>query len=61
MSINSHFNSLKKRHDELENEINFAYNTHLADTIITNLKKQKLRIKEELQTLEEKYLLVPQE
>ena len=51
MSINIHYENLLERHAKLENEINIAHRHHLADSTITKLKKEKLRIKEQISVI----------
>lgn len=52
MSVNTHFNALNAKHLQLEAEIRSAYNNHLPDNMITELKKQKLHLKEEMLRLQ---------
>lgn len=50
MSTQDHIEALKAKHEALEAKINFENNRpHPDDIIITNLKKEKLRIKEEIE------------
>lgn len=49
MSLDGHLSSLQKKHEELENEIAELSRHPSADELeITDLKKKKLRIKEEI-------------
>lgn len=57
MSVIAHFNALTTKHAQLKDEIYSAYQNHLPDNVITELKKQKLLLKEELSDLQKKYHL----
>ncbi len=50
MTIESHINSLSKKHEQLKEKIHEAYIHHLPTA---NLKKEKLKIKDEILKLEE--------
>ena len=50
--MKSHIDSLKQKHSKLEQSIKFATNHHLDETTVSNLKKQKLLLKEEITKLE---------
>jgi hypothetical protein len=53
MSLGSHLEELKKRHESLSVEVEEAQRSPGTDDLhITELKKQKLRLKEEIQRLE---------
>ena len=45
MSISQHLDALNTKHEELERQIHDAYTHHLP---VAELKKQKLRVKEEI-------------
>ncbi len=52
MSLSTHIEALEKKHAELENAVHTESARPLPDFArVTELKKQKLRIKEELQRL----------
>lgn len=55
MSVIAHFNALVEKHAQLKDEIHSAYLNHLPDNVITELKKQKLLLKEELFDLQKKH------
>jgi len=44
-----HIESLKEKHDELDKKIEDLYAHHANDFQLENLKKQKLKIKDEIQ------------
>jgi uncharacterized protein YdcH (DUF465 family) len=43
-----HIESLKEKHDELDREITNLYNHHTDDLKVEALKKQKLKLKDEI-------------
>ncbi len=49
MSIKNHFDALKTRHTELEEELRKAITSHLP---LEEIKKEKLKIKDEMSRLE---------
>lgn len=52
MSLSSHVEELKKKHETLSDKIEMAQRMPGAsDTEIKDLKKQKLRLKEEIERL----------
>ncbi len=51
--MKSHIDSLKQKHSELEKRIKSANDNHAQDYNITELKKQKLLLKEKIIKLEE--------
>ena len=52
MSLSSHLQELRKRHQDLSVEVETAQRSPAADDLaITALKKQKLKIKEEIERL----------
>ena len=52
MTMSSHLQELRKKHETLSEEVEVAQRSPGTDDIhITELKKQKLRIKEEIQRL----------
>lgn len=53
MSIKAHINSLRARHQQLEKEIHDAHTHHRSTT---QLKKEKLHIKDEIQQLESRMI-----
>lgn len=54
MSLSSHLQELKKKHESLSAEVEVAQRSPGADdAVITALKKQKLRLKEEIHRLSE--------
>lgn len=57
MSVLAHLNALSAKHAQLKDQIHSAYSHHLSDADITELKKQKLLIKEELVDIQRKYPL----
>lgn len=53
MSVKDHVSALRARHAELEARLDEEQGrAHPDETLITDIKKQKLRIKDELATLE---------
>ncbi len=55
MSVLAHFNALSLKHAQLKDEIYDAYAHHLPDAVVTELKKQKLLVKEEMLDLQKKH------
>ncbi|QMU59495.1 MAG: DUF465 domain-containing protein [Boseongicola sp.] len=52
MSMSSHLQELRKKHDTLSQEVEQAQRSPAFDDLqITALKKQKLKIKEEIERL----------
>ena len=52
MSLSSHLQELRKKHQSLESQVEEALKSPAMDDLtITSLKKQKLRIKEEIARL----------
>lgn len=52
MSLSSHLNELKKKHETLSDKVEAAQRMPgTSDIEITDLKKQKLRLKEEIERL----------
>ena len=52
MSLSSHLTELRKKHANLEQEVEEAQRSPATDDLaITALKKQKLRIKEEIERI----------
>ncbi len=52
MSLSSHLQELRKKHDTLSQEVEQAQRSPAFDDLqITALKKQKLKIKEEIERL----------
>lgn len=52
MSVNAHVEQLKKKHESLSEAVEAAQHTPSADALeISTLKKQKLRLKEEITRL----------
>ena len=47
----AHLDALKEKHYNLELEINKAVHTRKPTEVITKLKKEKLRVKEEIENL----------
>lgn len=49
MSVNSHVLELRKKHDTLSNRVDEAQRSPAADLLkVAEMKKQKLRLKEEI-------------
>ncbi len=44
-----HLESLREKHDELDKQINDLYNHHTDDFKVEDLKKKKLKIKDEME------------
>ncbi|AIL64713.1 hypothetical protein NOVO_01580 [Rickettsiales bacterium Ac37b] len=57
MSLLEHVNQISSKHAKIENELHTAYINHIDDIIIGKLKKQKLKLKDELQYYVESRLL----
>ena len=52
LSITSHIQNLKQKHEKLSNEVEQAYKSPASDELyISQLKKEKLRLKEEISRL----------
>ena len=52
MSFSSHLDELKKKHDNLSDKVEFIQKSPgSSDAEIADLKKQKLRLKEEIERL----------
>ncbi|MEM7719278.1 MAG: DUF465 domain-containing protein [Pseudomonadota bacterium] len=52
MSLSSHIQELRKKHDHLSMEVEEAQRSPAMDDLeVTALKKQKLKIKEEIERL----------
>ena len=52
MSLSSHLQELRKKHETLSSEVEMAQRSLSTDDLqITALKKQKLKIKEEIERL----------
>ena len=52
LSINSHIQNLKQKHEKLSSEVEQAYKSPALDEFyISQLKKEKLRLKEEISRL----------
>ena len=52
MSLSSHLQELRKKHESLSEEVELAQRSPATDDLhITELKKQKLKIKEEIHRL----------
>ena len=52
MSLNAHLQELRKKHQHLSDEVERAVRSPATDDLaITDLKKQKLRLKEEIERL----------
>ena len=52
MSITSHIQNLKQKHAKLSSEVEQAYKSPASDELyISQLKKEKLRLKEEISRL----------
>lgn len=56
MSIEGRLISLKNKHHELDKKVEALIGEHAPDHYITSLKKQKLKIKEEIIKLEKELL-----
>lgn len=54
MSMSSHLQELRKKHEKLSEKVEVAQRTLSTDDFeITQLKKEKLRLKEEISRLQE--------
>jgi len=52
MALSSHVQELRKKHQTLNNEVKEAHRSPSTDALrIAELKKQKLRLKEEIERL----------
>ena len=52
LSITSHIQNLKQKHEKLSSEVEQAYKSPSSDELyISQLKKEKLRLKEEISRL----------
>ena len=52
MSLSSHLSELRKKHEHLSQEVEAAQRSPAIDALhVTQLKKQKLKIKEEIERL----------
>ena len=52
LSITSHIQNLKQKHEKLSSEVEQAYKSPASDELyISQLKKEKLRLKEEISRL----------
>lgn len=52
MSLSSHLTELRKKHQHLSDEVEMAQRSPAFDDLqITELKKQKLKVKEEIERL----------
>lgn len=49
--IENHIHTLQERHDLLDTEIKRVESTHGNPTMIIDLKKKKLKLKDEIETL----------
>ncbi len=48
MSIMSHLTALQTKHDAIDKSIEDAYSHHLSDAELLRMKKEKLRLKDEI-------------
>lgn len=55
MTVNSHINSLEQKHAKLKDELHSAYTHHLSSAEIAQLKKEKLKIKDEIAKLKDEF------
>lgn len=54
MSLNAHLETLKKKHSDMSEAIEHAQRAPGVDGLqVTNLKKQKMRLKEQINRLSE--------
>ena len=52
MSLHSHLEELKRKHTKLSNAVEVAQRAAASETLeVANMKKQKLRLKEEISRL----------
>lgn len=49
----SHLKSLRKKHTDLDARIKVCYDERVDDTMISGMKQEKLRLKEEISKLEQ--------
>lgn len=54
MSVLAHLDSLYKKHETLKKEVAVAYSHHAPDDRLKELKKMKLRLKDEIEGLSRK-------
>lgn len=47
--VKSHVDKLEKKHELLDHTLNSMYKTHASDEQIHEVKKQKLKVKDELE------------
>lgn len=52
MSISSHLESLHSKHDQLKKDINYMYAHHLSEQQVAAMKKEKLKVKDEIHRFE---------
>ena len=52
--LESHYKTIKAKHDALDKMINEAYNHYVDDLKINKLKLEKLHLKEEIDRIESK-------
>ncbi len=52
MSLISHLNSLKSKHEIMERDLKIANDNHYDDIAVRDLKKRKLKLKEEISKIE---------
>ena len=52
--IENHIKHLKEKHDEIDERITKAVQTHGHDYIISVLKKEKLALKDEIESMKKK-------
>lgn len=52
MSIANRISSLKTKHDQIEKNLKDAYLSHQPNSTLNELKKKKLALKEEIQSIE---------
>jgi hypothetical protein len=53
MSLSAHYETLCNKHAKIEQEIQSAYAAFSSDDYIQSLKRQKLKLKEEIAKLEQ--------
>lgn len=51
MSLESHIHTLEEKQGKLSKNINKAYGNHLPDEKVKTLKKERLRIEDEIEQL----------
>ena len=49
MSVTSHIDALQTKHHAIDERIEFAYSHHFNDTDVARMKKEKLRLKDQIQ------------